>query len=137
MGNIDPSDILRRLGPNYPVIGGLPQFVIYLLYIIFFLSLISLFSMPDKNIIPTILIAVVLMAAVIAKVDAVSNHCDFLSYVLNVSMFVLPFIAGGTIRSRQSKGRAVGPAIIAAIFGGVYFFAFWYFVQQHCATTPH
>src|SRR5262245_21863137 len=127
--NINASEILSRLGPNYPNLPGLGPVYNYLLYAIFIFALISLFSMPEKNIIPTILIAVVLMAAVVAKVDAVSNHCDFLSYVLNVSMFVLPFIAGGTIRSRQSKAKAVIPAIIAAIIGGVYFFAFWFFIQ--------
>jgi len=132
--NIDPSEILTRLGPNSPILPGLGVFYNYILYIIFFFSLIALFAMPDKNIFPTIMVAIVLMATVINKVDAISDHCSFIRYILNVSMLVLPLITAGTIRSRQSKAKAVIPCVVAALFGGVYFFTFWFFVQNFCAT---
>jgi len=131
MDSIDFQQILFLLGPG----SGTPIWNI-LLYIIFFLGLISLLLMPDKNLVPTLLMAAVLLFAVVAKLSLsvsrgqqpILRPAEFGMLVINVGMFALPLLAGGLIRARKSK--ATVPAILTGIFGGVYFFMFWFFVQR-------
>jgi hypothetical protein len=50
-------------------------------------------------------------------------------YVLNVTTFIFPLLVAGLVRAKK-KGRVVPAAIVTALFGGVYFFSFWFFVQR-------
>jgi hypothetical protein len=106
----------------------------HLLYFIFFFALITMLVMPDKNLVPTLLIAAVLIAAVVAKLSLsarppIIRSDDFLMYVLNVSTFVFPLLVAGLVRAKK-KGRVVPAAIMTSLFGGVYFFMFWFLVQR-------
>ena len=132
--NINPHDILVLLEP------GSGQVLLWsiFLYVIFFFALITLFTMPDKNMVPTLLIAAVLLFAIVGKLSVsapnvpgsrpIMNSTDFGMFAINIGMFVLPLIAVGMTRAR--KNRSIGPAIITALAGGLYFFIFW-LVAQH------
>ncbi len=133
MGNLKLSDIgaLLALGPGQTAIWSI------FLYIIFFFALITLFVMPNKNMVPTLLTATVLLFAIVAKLSVTAlalgkppilQKTDFGMFVINVGMFVFPLIAVGMARAR--KNRATVPAIFTALTGAVYFFAYWFFVQQ-------
>ena len=96
MGSLDFQDIIALLGP------GTGQVLIWslFLYVIFFFALITLLVMPDKNMVPTLLIASVLLFAIIAKLSvtapvsqAIFKPTDFGMYVINVGMLVFPLIA--------------------------------------------
>lgn len=134
MNSINFQDIVALLSP------GTGQAIIWsiFLYVIFFFALITLFTMPDKNMVPTLLIATVLLFAIVGKlsVAAIDQHKpviiaknDFGMFVINVGMFVFPLIAVGMTRSRKSK--ATVPAIITSLTAGTYFFLFWLVVQGH------
>ena len=105
-----------------------------LLYFIFFFALITMLVMPDKNLIATLLIAAVLLATVVAKLSLsadppIIRSDDFLMYVLNAMTFVFPLLVAGIVRAKK-KGRVVPAAIMTSLFGGIYFFIFWFFVQR-------
>lgn len=128
---IELKDVATLIGP------GTGQNIIWsiFLYVIFFFSIVTLFLIPDKNMIPTLLIATVLLCAVIAKISLAQTRNSILppkhfgTYVINVAMFVLPIIAVGMTRAK--KNRMAAPAILTAITGGIYFFMFWLIVQSH------
>jgi hypothetical protein len=94
--------------------------------------------MPNKNMIPTLLVAAVLLFAIVAKLSVsapnvrgmtpIMRSKDFGMLVINAGMFLFPLIAVGMTRAR--KNRTVAPAILTSVLGGVYFFAFWFFAQQ-------
>jgi hypothetical protein len=132
MDEINIGEILSYLGPST----GVPIWNI-LLYIIFFLALFTLFSLPDKNVVPTLLIATVLMCAVIAKLslsapDPIFRRGEFGMFVINALMFTFPFITLGTTRKLRLKRSVKSnlPALLTGIMGGVYFFMFWFFMQR-------
>lgn len=133
MGNISLQTILFWLGPS----SGNPFFNI-LLYIIFFGALITLFRMPDKNLLPTLLIATVLLTSVIVKINTsvrppvqpILEEKEFGAFILNVILLTFPLLTAGLIRTRQKKGGVVAPALVTALFGGVFFFMFWFIVQR-------
>jgi hypothetical protein len=106
-----------------------------MLYVIFFLGLITLFLIPDKNMFPTLLTAVVLLLAVVAKVslassDPILRKKEFGMMIINIGMAVLPFVVAGMIRSGKKPSKAPGPAILGGIIGMVYLFMFWFLQQQ-------
>jgi hypothetical protein len=132
--DIDFQDIVALLGP------GSGQVLLWsiFLYIIFFFALITLLVMPDKNMVPTLLIAGVLLFAIVAKLSVsapnigsapILRNREFGMFVINVGMFVFPLIAIGMTRAR--KNRAPVPAIITSLTAGVYFFAFWLVAQNN------
>lgn len=132
MDNPEIGRILAYLGPNT----GEPIFNI-LLYIIFFFSLITLFTLPDKNVVPTILIATVLLCAVVAKLSMSSpqpifRRGEFGMFVLNAIMITFPFLVVGTTRKARQKRSVKSnlPALMAGLFGAIYFFLFWFFIQR-------
>jgi hypothetical protein len=105
------------------------------LYLIFFLALITMFLIPDKNMVPTLMTATVLLFAIVAKVSLASARPilkkeEFGMMVINILMGVFPFIVAGMIRSGKQKSKAQGPAIINGLFGLTYFFLFWVVVQR-------
>ena len=140
MENIDFKGILTLLGP------GTGQDIIWsiLLYIIFFFALITLFRVPDKNMIPTLLMGTVLLFTIVAKLSISANSVrggrpiihnkDFGMYAINIAIGVLPLIAVGmtrvTSRVNRRSNPAAATAIITSLVGIVYFFGFWLAVQQ-------
>lgn len=129
--DIDLQEIVMLLGP------GTGQVLVWsiFLYIIFFFDFITLLTIPDKNMIPTLLIAAVLLFAIVAKLsvsaspnDAIIGRKDFGMFFINVAMFVFPLIAVGMVRARKS--RATFPALITSVTSVVYFFLFWLVMQR-------
>jgi hypothetical protein len=91
-----------------------------LLYFIFFFALITMLVMPDKNLIATLSLS---------ADPPIIRSDDFLMYVLNAMTFVFPLLVAGIVRAKK-KGRVVPAAIMTSLFGGIYFFIFWFFVQR-------
>jgi hypothetical protein len=128
MDGLTLQSILFLIGPQSGPLGWT-----IMLYLIFFFALITMFVMPDKNLIPTLLIGGVLLATVVAKLSISARpplleKREFGMLIINVVMLIFPLLAAGMIRAKK-KGRVIPPAILTAIFGGVYFFMFW-FVEQ-------
>jgi hypothetical protein len=127
---VNVQEILFLLGPSS---GNLVWTI--LLYLIFFLSLITMFVMPDKNLIPTLLVGGVLMCTVIAKLSVSTTRnpifepAEFGMYIINIVPFVFPFISAGMVRAKK-KGTVVPPLILTGLIGGVYFFMFWFLEQR-------
>ena len=121
MENINIQDIIQALGPNSP-----PGFAWnILIYIVFFFTLITMFVQGDKNLLPTIIAAAALLLDVIAKLQIFPSD-EFGAFVVNAGVFILPALVAGMAKT----GRARGPAILAAVFGAVWFFAYWFFFQR-------
>ena len=130
--DIDFQDILALLAP------GTGQNLVWsiFLYLIFFFALVTLFLMPNKNMLPTLLVSAVLLFAIVAKLSVAAlalrmtpilRNKEFGMFVINVGMFVFPLIAVGMTRARKNK--SVAPALATALTAGVYFFLFWFLVQ--------
>ena len=132
MQSLQLDDILELLALG----SGLNAVWSIFLYIIFFLALLTLFTMPDKNLAPTLMIAVVLLCSVIAKISLASNdpifrQREFGMMIINVAMGVLPFIVAGMIRRGKSRSTTATPlSIFTGIIGTVYFLTFLLFVQR-------
>ncbi|MFO7320524.1 MAG: hypothetical protein DIU68_002240 [Chloroflexota bacterium] len=130
MQNLQFEDILQllSLGTGMDLIWSI------FLYLVFFLGLITIFTMPDKNMIPTLLTAAVLLFAIIAKVslaasDPILGRREFGMMVINVGIAVLPFLVAGTIRAGKGrKSGPVAPAILGGIFGTIYMMMYLIFV---------
>lgn len=128
--DINLQEIIRLLGPS----SGQPIWNI-MLYLIFFLALLTLLLMPDKNLIPTLLIASTLLAALVAKLsisatrDPVFEPDSFGQYLVNIVPFVAPILSSGMVRAKK-KSKVVVPSILTAIIGGLFFFGFWLVVQR-------
>lgn len=108
------------------------------LYVIFFFALITLFLIPDKNMVPTMAMVAVLIFAVVAKLSIArpgtvfptSDRFSFGVFAMNIAIGVFPFIVAGMIRSGKRKSKAQGPAILTGIFGLVYWFLYWLVTQR-------
>lgn len=122
---IDFNALLARLGPR----SGSDLIFDILLYGIFFLALITMFLVPDKQLLPTLLSVLVMFFAVLAKVE-LFEPTAFPIFVINVGMWVIPWVTAGMVRpaSRRYSNktpRALMPAIITGFLGAGYFFLFW------------
>ena len=131
MESINGQDILRllALGEGQNAIWSV------FLYLIFFFGVITLLSIPDKNMVPTLLTGGVLLCAIVAKVslasaDPILERKEFGMIVINVAMGVLPFMVVGMVRSGKQRSKATAPGIMGGILGLLYFFAFYLFVQR-------
>jgi hypothetical protein len=133
MGNVNFQDILNLLAPG----GGQDFIWSIFLYIIFILAMITLFTIPDKNMISTLLMASVMLMAIVAKIslasaDPILRRKEFGMMVVNVLMGVFPLLVFGMVRSSSKRKFAGAPlAIIGGLLGFAYFFMFWFFVQQN------
>jgi hypothetical protein len=128
------QDIVTLLAP------GSGQVLVWsiFLYLIFFFALITLLVMPDKNMLPTLLVATTLLFAIVGKLSVSAKNIsggrpiiaskDFGMFVINVGMVVLPLIAVGMTRARKNKTAA--PALVTSLIAAVYFFLFW-LIAQH------
>jgi hypothetical protein len=131
---IDFRTILFLLGPS----SGEPIWNI-LLYATFIFALIATLTMPDKNLLPTLLVAGVMVATVVAKLslsvrapmDPIIGPCDFGMLIINAVMLIFPLLAAGLLRAKK-KAKVVIPSIFCAIFGFLFFFAYWFVVQRNC-----
>ncbi len=123
------QDIIRELGPR----SGINLIWDIMLYLIFFLAFISMLRGSDKQVVPTILMAAVAGASVIAKLGILNPKASgsissegVALLAINALMFFLPLIVVG-IADKKSKSRPT--AIMGAVIAAVYFFGFW-FVEQ-------
>lgn len=132
MGNLRVEDMLQLLELGT----GLNALWSIFLYIIFFFALFTLFTMPDKNMVPTLLIATVLLCAVVAKISLASNdpifeQREFGMMIINIATGVLPFIVAGMVRRGKTRQvTAIPLAIITGIAGSVYALLFLLFIQR-------
>lgn len=129
MEGLNLQDILFLIGPQSGQLGWT-----ILLYIIFIFALITMLVMPDKNLVPTLLIGAVMLCAVVAKLSIsarppILEKKEFGMLIINIIMFTFPLLTAGLVRAKK-KGKVVAPAIMTAIFGGVYFFLFWFIEQR-------
>lgn len=144
--DINFQDILDSLGPRT----GTALLFDILLYSIFFLGFINMMLIPDKQLFPSMLNFTILGLAIASKLlievtaddpifnpSAIMDATDFAVLPINVGMFVLPFIIAGMLRSVKGKpSKAVIPAILMGILGGVYFFFFWATEQNDPDQVP-
>lgn len=112
------------------------------IYPLFFVNMIAMMLQGDKELTPTLLLAVSVLCIVLAKLGPAGDIIPYnasnaewlifpgglIWFVFNIGLFVLPLITAGMTKAKKS----VGWAIAAGVWGGVYFFAFW-FVAQRCA----
>lgn len=130
MQGVTIQEILKLLGPQTGQLGWN-----VLLYLIFIFGLLTLFSIPDKNMTASLLMGAVVLAAVIAKLSTsasppILKKNDFFGmFLVNVVMFIFPILTAGIIRAKK-KGRPVGFAIVTAVFGGAFFFFYWFIEQS-------
>jgi hypothetical protein len=140
MSGLKFQDVVTLLGP------GSGQVLIWsiFLYVIFFLSLITMLNVPNKNMLPTVMVAIVLLCTIVAKLSVSSANVagskpiigkkDFGMFAINAGMVVLPLIAVGMTRvsTRTSKraNKASAPAILTSVIAFVYFFMFWLLAQH-------
>lgn len=123
--DIDFQEIISNLGPRT----GDLLILDILLYLIFGMGLITMLLVPDKQQVPSLIMLAVLGVAVIGKVEIFGPR-EFAIFVINVVMFVGPFMVAGMVRERGRRPRALLPAILTGLLGGGYFFLFWALRQQ-------
>lgn len=98
-------------------------------YIIFLLALITSMLLPDDNAQSTNLLYGTMLLAIfeitVGQTWAVRSaplEQAFPAYIGRVCLFLLPFIAAGSVRVKGKKGRAGMPlAIVIGILGLLYF----------------
>jgi hypothetical protein len=125
------QQILARLAPR----AGMDLVLDLLLYTVFGIGFVTMILVPDKQMLPSLLMLGVIMAALIAKLQYVGiNICDLATFAINVFMFAIPMLVAGMVRGRAGKTpKALWPAVLTGVIGGLYFFVFWALYQQSCA----
>ncbi|NJL54648.1 hypothetical protein HC928_05230 [bacterium] len=130
--DLDVQDIINALGPRE----GEDLLFDVLLYAIFFMSILSMFLIPDKQLLATMLNFVVILMAVLSKVlvddtpSAVLEPTDLPVLPMNAAMFVLPIIIAGMVRQRRGTPPAAYTGLITGVLGAAYFFLFWFLKQN-------
>jgi hypothetical protein len=124
--SLNVQQIIAALGPNSKP--GLIWNI--LIYLIFFLGLATMFMQSDKQLTPTVMMALVAFSAVLDKLQILDNQVilqkDFGTLLLHIIMFTFPLVVAGITKAHKSRG----PAIFTGILGGLLFFGFWFFVQR-------
>lgn len=132
MESLQFEDILELLAIG----SGMDAIWSVFLYVIFLFALLTLFTMPDKNLVPTLMIATVLLCAVVAKIslaspDPIFRRREFGMMIINIVTGVFPFVVAGMIRRGKTRRTTAVPlAILTGIVGTVYFSLFILFVQR-------
>ncbi len=100
------------------------------IYIIFIMTVITLALVPEKNMIPTMLLTAVLFFCVVdlvrqANPDSIPiegfDNTGFATMLIHVGMFVFPLMGGALIRGRaRNAKRGLPVAIMAGVLGGLY-----------------
>lgn len=94
----------------------------YVLYLILLFVLITLAQQPEGSITITIMLALVVVAIFIDKLEALPGHrCNFFTLLARISMFVVPLLTAGITQNPKSRG----PAVVAAVLGLGYTFFLW------------
>ncbi len=98
----------------------------FLLYIILIFVLITLFMQPEGSITVTILLAIVVVAIFMDKVQALNalgqrHKCSFGTMGMRISFFVIPLLIAGITKNPKSRL----PAIVAAVLGLGYTLFLW------------
>ncbi len=122
---VDFNALLSRLGPR----SGQDLIYDILLYLIFGMGIVTMLLVPDKQLLATLLTVMVLFFAVLAKIELFAPT-DFAIFVINVGMWVVPWVVAGMVRSPTRRydnkvPKALFPAIITGFLGAGYFFLFW------------
>jgi len=103
----------------------------FMCYIIFFLALITTMTLPDDNAQSTNLLYATMLGAIFeltvgqewANVNQPLEHA-LPAFIIRVGLFLLPFIAAGSVRVKGKKGRYGLPlAVVIGILGLLYFIA--------------
>lgn len=129
---IDFQEIIRLVSPGQ----GQDFLWSIMLYLCFFFGLLTLFLLPDKNLLPTLLMAATLLFIFIAKISLASpqpvfERKEFGMLIINVWIGVIPLIVAGMIRTRKRNNPALPTSIIAGLIGLGYFMIFWALVQRN------
>lgn len=132
--DLDPQEILDLLAPRTENQEDLLFDI--LLYLIFFMSIISMFLIPDKQLMATMLNFVVILLAVLSKIlvgdvaPYILEPTDLPVLPINAGMFVIPLMIAGMVRQRRGSPPAMITGIITGLLGGTYFFLFWFLKQR-------
>lgn len=101
-----------------------------MLYLIFFLALITTMLLPDDNAQATNLLYLTLLLAIFDLTVGQIWYKDpditkaFPAFVVRVGLFLAPFIAAGSARTKGKKGRMGMPlSAVTGILGLLYFLA--------------
>ncbi len=135
MNNVQLTEILSRLGPNFqpPYIGYafLPSALA--LYAMFFLALITQSMQKTSTLTITMLMTTVMMATLIDKVAVgvpgglpATGTASLPVFILRAPMFTFPLIVAGMTKSPKSRL----PAILGGLIGGAYLFLRWFVDQR-------
>jgi hypothetical protein len=126
---VDPQQLLGLLGPR----SGQDLIFDILLYVIFALGFVTMILVPDKQVMPSLIMIAVLALTLVAKLDYLTllEPTNIGVLAINVGIFVLPLVVAGMVRSRKGTPRAMWPAVITGLFGGGYFFIFWALAQRN------
>jgi hypothetical protein len=127
--NFDEALSLLALGSGLDAVWSI------MLYLCFFLNLLTLFLVPDKNLLATLVVASTLVFTLIGKVslassDPIFQRKEFGMLVINIWIGVMPFIVAGIMRTRKSSNPAMPLTIIAGCIGFGYFIMFWALEQR-------
>ncbi|MCU0496527.1 MAG: hypothetical protein MUF87_04145 [Anaerolineae bacterium] len=135
--DVDTQALLNALAPR----NEMPYLLIdILLYAIFILGMITMFLVPDKQLLPGLLMVAVVGTSVISKIAVseprtIFSPCDLPVLGINTFMFVIPLIVAGMVRARGKTPAALAPGILTGLVGGGHFFLFWALLQRGCAST--
>lgn len=126
---VDPQQLLALLGPR----SGQELIFDILLYVIFAIGFVTMILVPDKQLMPSLIMIAVLALTLVAKLDYLTllEPTNIGVLAINVGIFVLPLVVAGMVRSRKGTPRAMWPAIITGLIGGGYFFIFWALAQRN------
>lgn len=125
---VDPQQLLALLGPR----SGNELIFDIMLYITFAIGFITMVLVPDKQLLPSLIMIAVLGLVIVAKLDYLTllEPTDLPVLAINVGIFVFPLIVAGMVRSRKGTPRAMWPAVLTGLAGGGYFFLFWALAQR-------
>lgn len=129
--DINWNEIVRLISPGE----GQDFLWSIFLYLCFFFTLITLFLIPDKNLLATLLTAGTLLFILVAKIslaapDPIFERKEFGMLIINIWIGVIPLIVAGMIRTRKRNNPALPMSIIAGLIGMGYFMMFWALVQR-------
>lgn len=126
---VDPQQLLALLGPR----SGQALIFDILLYVIFALGFVTMILVPDKQLLPSLIMIAVLALTLVAKLDYLTllEPTNIGVLAINVGIFVLPLVVAGMVRSRKGTPRAMWPAVLTGLAGGGYFFIFWALAQRN------
>lgn len=124
--DFDIQDVIRQLGPS----NTMPDLLFDILrYAIFIIGFITLMLVPEKQLMPSLMMTGVIGMVILAKLE-IFSPIELPTLVLNIGIFVIPLVVAGMLRGRGKTPTALAPAILTGLLGGGYFFLFWALVQR-------